>query len=243
VTLSALMPKGQKLVLPIPLPPGIPLLQYDAHNTDGFLNSLRVDGLAFSPWANLGSVLGADIEDGFVPTQPTFSAIAQAGKLNNLPAVRGNGSSRLSINFGADIPQPLTYGMVFMSIDVSVDEVMFQGGNDGVNGHEIFHTGNKLEFYGGTFSGDTGLVIQSGKWHMLTLEINGSSSIIRLDGTQAGPFNCGTDPLGGAGLLASSGGFAMNGGIAECLVYPTGAQSAASLEPYFRCKYGAGFPQ
>lgn len=228
----------------VPLPPGTPLLWYAADNSDGLGNTTRVDATAFSPWKNLGSKSGADISN-IGGLRPAWAAIGGVGKINNMPAVVGTGTQYLhSAVLSPTQAQPVTFGVIFMSVDVTGTEVIFQCSDSGANQIQVSHIGGAHVWLSAGGNVDTGISLQSGKWHMLTCEFNGASTILRLDGTQSGPYNPGTALLGGVALFAQdSGGFPLTGRIAEWIAYPTASMSAANLEPYFRDKYGSVFPQ
>lgn len=219
----------------VPLPPGAPLLSYLGDNTDGFGNTLRLDGVAFSPWKNLGSKASSDLSQ---LAMPVWRAIGGVGKLNNMPAVSASAGQYLAIDFaGANLSQPLTYGIIWMTTDQTTTEVMCEGSL------ELAHIGPAIWMIGGGVNQNTGLNCQSNKWHMLTCEFNGASSFARLDGVPSSTFNVGANQLVSFSLFAqASGGIPLTGRIAECQVYAQAGQSAASLEAYYTDKYG-GFPQ
>jgi len=238
-----------------PLPPGTPTLWYDMNNSDGFLNTTRVDGVRFSgttspdsQWSNLGSLGSAgNLYGGNSTGRPTFRLVGAAGKMNNMPAASSTGTEAPSVTF-TDIPQPMTYGFILNFSSLAGTPVPYQGGSLGTDGHEIFSNSGNPEVFAGSFIQISSLTFQAGKWHMFLWQANGASSLARLDGVAASSsFNSGSAALGGAGLFAQAGvGNPMTGSIAEMIMY-SGALSTqpamTDIEAYFKDKYGSGFPQ
>lgn len=99
----------------------------------------------------------------------------------------------------------------------------------------------------GIYAGSTGAngpAALFGQWAITTAVFNGDASLLRVGGAQVGPLNPGSHTLtgltiGGMGPLPNRGYGALNGQIAELLVYNTALDSdqIAEVEAYLTAKY------
>lgn len=242
--LGPLFPMGFTGDPGFPVPPGAPFLHFSAQDTDLVLSTTRVDAATFTPWKNGGSLTNEDPAQPTAGLRPTYRLIGDAGKLNNLSVVDFDGLDCLTTGatFG-NVAQPINYGIVFRADVVVGAQVIFAGDTDGVNSHQIWLNEDKLALYAGTHVTDVGLsAVVAGQWNLVTITVNGASSIVRKNGVQSSAINVNTNPLGAALLMGKGGdAFPVNGCLAHLAAWNDGT-TLAQIEAWLTAGYGA-FPQ
>lgn len=156
---------------------------------------------------------------------------------NSLPGVRFDGTDDYLISsaFGSAETQPNTVYIVATIRNGSVTHYLFDGG--GSTRHMIYWEQGSTAFkaYAGSFTSGTSHT--AGSVFQLTVEFNGSSSQIWLNGTGSGTSDAGSHDLGEIVLGAATGGGAVGAvDIFEVLVDAATRDSA--VETYLKNKWG-----
>lgn len=227
--------------LAVPAPPSTNLfVRYSAQNLDGLGNSSLIDGQGMGTVVNLGSAGASYNQTQAVGANQLFyRAIAQSGKINNRPALEGDGSRGMQTGAIPALVQPTTM-FALIRAKSSQAAAMITDTNVAQMQWGLISLQTRL------FTGSAALTGQSvtiGSWQLIAAQFNGVSSFGRMDGAQSGAIN----PGGGAGgtsemdfFQSAAGAFRLDAFIAEFLIYNallTGPQIAA-VETYFVANYG-----
>ena len=221
-------------------PPGTPTLWFSARNIDGSNNGTLVDGQVVGTWTNLGSAgAGGNLVQATAGSRPFFRAVAAAGKINNMPAVQGDGTRWMSTGAITAFTQPSLVAAVLRSETIPAVEFWIDGRNSGGTARQTL-----LEQSGVAEMASNGIVAigtaLAAKFSSVNGLFNGASSQGRVDGVAGAVVNAGVFTLDGMSVFASNATTGlMNGYIAEILAYTGGGQpTAAQVEAYFASIYG-----
>jgi hypothetical protein len=219
------------------IPPGAPLLWYDAQDINLLSNAGIADGDPIGTWKNKG-VLGAigDEIQATAGARPLFRRVATPGKINNLSAVEGDTARFMTTAAIGPFSQPLVIGIVFRPTDLAT--YVWYSGSAAAQCEMYFTAAANLVMAAGADS-NVGLNVAAVTWQSWNGTYNGASSFGRLDGAQGVTRTFGSGGLSGFTLFAegASGGFKAKGMIAEAIVCNDGT-TGAQLETYFAAKYG-----
>ncbi len=230
--------------------PGTPNFLYDAANIDGLNNSTLVDGQGVATYVNTGSFgAGANCAQGTAAARLLYRAVAASGKINNQPAVEGDGNRWLpAIGAIAAQAQPYVFAGVFLTNDLAGSYYLWTGFVEGSQ-HEMivnFGAAGRVSLNNGGGFVNTTAVVTAASWNMFVAVHNGASSYFRLNGVQSANFNTGTVGFTGNVLMGpqSSASFRFKG-MLPLLAGWTGTSSTqlvTDAEAYLIGRYGA-FPQ
>lgn len=224
-----------------PVPPGTNLfVRYSAQNLDGLNNSSLVDGQGMGTVVNLGSAGASYNQTQAVgANQPLYRAIAQSGKINNRPALEGDGSRGMQTGAIGALVQPTT---MFAMVKVKSSQAAAMITDTSVSQMQWGFISLQTRLFAGS-AALTGQSVTIGSWQLVVAQFNGASSFGRMDGAQSGAINAG----GGAGgttemdfFQSAGGAFRLDAFIAEFMLYSallTGPQIAL-VEAYFAAMYG-----
>jgi hypothetical protein len=213
------------------------LVRFFAQNLDGLGNSSLIDGQGMGTVVNLGSG-GAtyNVVQAVGANQPLYRAVAAAGKINNKPALEGDGARGMASGAIA-LAQPTTM-FALVKVKSSQGAAMITDGNAAQMQWGFISLQSRL------FCGAAALTGQSvtiGQWQLIVAQFNGASSFARMDGAQSGAIN----PGGGSGdllnfLQGQGAGFRLDAFCAEFLIYNAllTAPQIAAVETYFAAMYG-----
>jgi len=231
-------------------PPGTASAWLDGQDINLSGNAGINDTDPIGTWKNKGSRGSAlDVLQAVGANKPLFAKVASAGKINNLSAVRFNGTSTFMRSATiSDAAQPNIFAIVAMStvVNDATNRVVVDGA---VNAkfHEIYKsTTGLISMYGGNAL-SSAVNWQANKYSQLNATFNGASSILHADKTSIASGNAGTNVISGitVGSDAVSAEF-WSGDIVEVLLYlsaDAALPTLASIEAYFDAKYGSSWPQ
>lgn len=153
-------------------PSGSPYAWFDAVQEEGY-NDLDPIGTF------IDRISGRNLNQGTGSKQPLYRTDMQ----NGLPAIRWDGIDDKMQNTGfGSITQPATWFLVGRYRVVGASTQRMFTGNDGSTRHDFTAYTNTWSVYAGA-----GPMTKSGadtSWHVFSIRVNGSSSWIRVDGSQ-----------------------------------------------------------
>jgi len=188
------------------------------------------DGDSVSTWADeTGN--GYDLTAG---TAPSY----QASEINSNPAVAFDkaNSEFLDVDFSA-LSQPNTIFAVIRTDSVGENERIWDS-STGVNDHSFYGSGSPTDY-----AINAGVNLRDGAIntnnHIFTALYNGSSSVLRIDGSDAVSGDAGTTALDGYRLASLANGRYGSITVGEILIYPADKSSIqGDVESYLSDKWG-----
>jgi hypothetical protein len=228
------------------IPPGAPVLWFDAQDINLLGNVGVADNDPIGTWKNKGSFgASGDVVQGTAANRPLFKLVAAAGKLNNLSALRGDGSNdNLVSGVTAVMTQPnLVCAVVRRS---STTDSVWIDGRVNTNRIEVIYlnsSADQVAVNAGSSQVSNKVVTQN-TYHQVCATLNGASTALRVNKATATIGNAGTQTADGITLFSNADPSAyMSGDIAEVLVYSGSLPTVADVEAYFDAKYGSSWPQ
>ncbi len=174
-------------------------------------------------------------------SRPTYKTNVQ----NGLPAiffVAGTGSSGQYMSGSLTLSQPMTVFVVLQHTGSFTYQFVFDGSTNRVALARLTPTDNQYDL----FAGSDGIVSHTDdtSWHYIGAVVNGSSSLLSIDGSVTSSLTSGSNSLGSTyfvGTVGTSPGTdGMDGYIAEFIIYDTALSSGdrVLVQNYLKAKYG-----
>lgn len=224
-----------------PFAPRTPALWFSSSDVNA---TAPVDGAGIAEWKNLGSYASADAVQAVEIKRPVFVAV---DPILGKPAVRTGFGKWIMTGTTADIPQPDKIAFVFRVESLTAAQTILDGANVTPRRQfAILFAGNpNMLISAGTPSSYSGMLITTGVWHTVIVNVNPAGSYVRLNGSQSANLPLNAQYLDGLSIGGSrTGTTTLDGAFAEVLVYgPTDQPSDAEIEDFFDAKYGSGWPK
>jgi hypothetical protein len=207
---------------------------YDAQAITGV-----ADGTVLANWPDLtGNGVNLNNHAG----TPTYFSTTTAKLINGHPAVYFNADGYMSSSSALSVAQPFT---IFVVYKYAASGTRYTCGSAGSLAVGNDGSGGVYRIYAGSFiSGGT----PDTAVHVVTAQFHGSTSLIRVDGTQIVSGNAGATGMSSSFVVGDSSpsvdAAVWGGPIGEIIVYPSALSTAnmASVESYLSSRWVAAVP-